>query len=245
MELLSYQLSILYYKLNIGETMKKIFLIGLKISIALGASYGALDQMGVFDGRFNGQQLLYYTILSNVVIAVAYCTLFTRMILKNTKKKQRINVEFKANVMGALTMMILATGIIYHAILVPNLADLSQYGEHAFSNFLVHTYVPVAVGIDWLFIKLSNKEMNPINWLIIPLSYWGLAVFYASFNIPLFKTGSNYAYFFIDVNKLGWSKVLLNVLLLSIFFLFLGYCVKGIKILEGYTQRNNNLKSKK
>lgn len=212
--------------------MKKIFLLGLKISIALGASYGALDQMGVFDGRFNGQQLLYYTILSNVIIAISYCTLLVQIIFKNIKQTQRLIIEFNANVMGALTMMILATGIIYHTILVPYLADLSQYGDHIFSNFLVHTYVPLAVGIDWFFIKLSNKKMTPIKWLFIPLTYWVGAIFYASFNIPLFKTGSNYAYFFIDANKLGWGKVLLNVLFLSIFFLILGYCVKGIKLLE-------------
>lgn len=204
--------------------------------------------MGLFDGRFNGQQLLYYTILSNLVIAVSFSALLYQS-FRISKRKNTLHLsQFTPNLRGGLVAMIVTTGLVYHLILVPFVPAIEQYGLHKFSNFLVHTFVPLAVFIDWLWGGAVNKKylLKPYTWLVIPLGYYLLAVGYASFNIPLFQTGSPYAYFFIDSTQLGWGRALGNVLLFGLFFLALGYGLKGLKAsplflsTKGRRTRNKN-----
>lgn len=203
----------------------------LRIAIAGSACFGSLDQMGIFDGRFNGQQLLYYTILSNFIIALSYGFLLYCTALKSRIKGSLVLCQIPANLRGALTAMIVVTGLVYHIILVPNVANLNQYGLYTLSNFLVHTFVPLGVFMDWMCggPLEKNYRIKPFTWLVIPMGYYLLSVVYASFNVPLFKTGSTYAYFFIDASKIGWESTILNVLLFAFFFLVLSYGLRGLK----------------
>ncbi|HFR3101201.1 TPA: Pr6Pr family membrane protein [Enterococcus faecalis] len=215
-------------------SVKKIIFIFLRGSIILGSGYGVLDQIGIFRGIFNGQQLMYYTILSNSLVSIFYILLSISHIKQKKRTNHKALLDINKNVKGAFTMMILVTGIIYHIILVPTLSDTSQYGLYTFSNFLVHTYVPGAVFLDWvLFTPIKTvKKLEPFKWLIIPLSYWILSIMYASLKIPFFQTESYYAYFFIDNNALGWPKTLMNIFILSIFFLVIGYFLIIVKVIE-------------
>lgn len=200
------------------------------LSIILASSYGVLDLIGICNGTFNGQQLAYYTILSNTIICCFY--IFSFFYNARREEEQKIIVTpFFLNIKGALTLMILVTGLIYHVLLVPNLAATFPDGLNPFSNFLVHTFVPALVLSDWLlFVRVDNiKILFPVRWLSIPLGYWIFSILYSSFRIPFYGTGSFYAYFFIDSNLLGWPKVFLNVLELSAFFLILGYILKFVK----------------
>lgn len=211
----------------------------LRSSIAIASIYGSLELLGIFDGTFNGQQLLYYTILSNVIIALTYSFFSISSILKSEKQGFKYLNQASEDIMGALTLMILVTGLIYHLVLVPSVVDINQYGGHPFASFLTHSFVPIAVVIDWLFgVRIHDpKSLRPITWLFIPLAYWILAISYASFKIPILDTNSYYAYFFIDSSQLGVGVVLRNVILFSIFFLVLGYILKIIKIGEDYRKK--------
>lgn len=211
------------------------------------AGYGILEQLGIFNNTFNGQQLIYYTILSNLIIFIAYVFLNFKT-LKNTLSSSLLdNVNFKADLRGSLTLMIVTTGIIYHVLLSPYVADLSQYGQYAFSNFLVHTYVPIAVFIDWIFGEEIQdlSSLHPMRWLVVPLGYWGLSILYASFKIPILRTGHYYAYFFIDSNRLGWGQTLWNVFFLMCFFILLSYFLKWCKKLNQDKIKHRTYKSKR
>lgn len=206
----------------------------LKGVIIIGAGYGCLDQMGLFQGTFDGQQLLYYTILSNLIIFSSYAINESASIWHSWKGQRLVSVSINPNLMGALTAMILVTGIVYHLILIPALVDTTQYGLNTISNFLVHTFVPVAVLLDWIFFyPLEDvRALTPVKWLLIPFGYWLLALAYATSKVPFFNTDSYYAYFFIDVDQLGWVTTIRNVVLFALFFLALGFFLKGIKYHE-------------
>lgn len=194
----------------------------LQYTIICAAYYGVSVQIGIWNGHFTGQQLLYYTILSNIIVGSFY--VFIQFYNRFEKNKYFLS----GNIQGALTLMILITGLVYHIILQPQETNLISYSIDKFSNFLLHTYVPLATFIDWIiFVHVKNvQKLKPLYWLIIPLSYWILAIMYASFKIPFVLTGSYYAYFFIDIDRLGLNNVILNALLCSVIFLFVGYLLK-------------------
>lgn len=197
----------------------------LHLTIIIAAGYGSSNQLGLWDGSFNGQQLLYYTILSNLIIFFYYVYL-QRYSATKTK-----NNPWSNNIRGAFTLMIIITGLIYHLLLAPQVSGLNPYGVDPLPNFMVHTYVPLAVFLDWIiFVKIKDtKVLKPIYWLGVPLTYWIVSLFYASFKIPFDLTGDYYAYFFIDINHLGFWKVLINICFLSFIFLILGYFLKLLK----------------
>lgn len=221
-----FRLELDFEKSKNGEEMN----ILLQYIIIITAGYGALSQLGILNGTFKGQQLLYYTILSNLMICAAY-------IFRNFCKKRKLyNASIYDNFQGAITLMIIITGLVYHFVLVPQQTHLASYEVDQFSNFLVHTFVPFLVFIDWVFfVKINDINiLKPIYWLIIPLAYWFLSLMYSILKIPFAMTGRYYAYFFIDINYLGLNQVLINILICSIIFLLLGYLLKIIKYAANY-----------
>lgn len=197
----------------------------LHFTIILSAGYGLFIQLGLNKGNFTGQQLLYFTILSNLLIFAYYLFLCINDFLTPSKETRCPNLQ------GALTLMISITGLIYNFLLAPQLGTVNPYGVDPLANTLVHTYVPLGVLIDWIyFVSIPNpKCLTPLYWLNIPLGYWLIALIYASFKIPFALTGKYYAYFFMDIDQLGFARVLLNIFLLSLFFLVLGSLLKVIK----------------
>lgn len=201
--------------------MKKI----LQYTIICAAYYGVSVQIGLWNGKFTGQQLLYYTILSNIIVGSFY------IIIQFYSRFEKNKYFLSGNIQGAITLMILITGLVYHIVLHPQESNLTSYSIDKFSNFLLHTYVPLAVFIDWIvFVHVRNvQKLKPLYWLIIPLGYWILAIVYASFEIPFILTDSYYAYSFIDIDRLGFNKVIFNALLCSVLFFFIGYLLKLIQ----------------
>ena len=204
--------------------MRKLFYFTIIISWG----YGVSILIGLWQGTFTGQQLLYYTILSNIIIFIFYTVLLIADFVKNVKG------EIYYNVRGALTLMIIITGLIYHILLAPQLTGINVYANDFVADFLVHTYTPLAVFIDWIFFTKIPfpRKLKPFYWLSIPFAYWILAIVYASLKIPFKLTGNYYAYYFIDMNHLGFWQVLLNVAACSVVFLMIGILLKTIKQLQ-------------
>lgn len=204
--------------------MRKLFYF----TIIVASGYGVSILIGLWQGTFTGQQLLYYTILSNIIIFIFYIVLLSAAFSKSSKGEPYYNVR------GALTLMIIITGLIYHILLAPQLNDINVYANDSIADFLVHTYTPIAVFIDWVFFTKipSPRKLRPLYWLSIPFAYWILAIVYASLKIPFKLTGNYYAYYFIDMNHLGFWQVLLNVSACSVVFFLIGILLKTIKRLQ-------------
>lgn len=88
----------------------------------------------------------------------------------------------------------------------------------------------IMVILDWLLFdpKPTYGPADPLKWLGIPLAYFIFAVLRAQLGGELRGVNSRYPYFFIDVDALGIGPVLLNVLLLSVGFLCIGYVLFGV-----------------
>lgn len=211
------------YQLLSENKMKKV----LYLAIVAGSMYGATVQSGFWNHTFTGQQLFYYTILSNFIIGFYYFYILIQDIKNHITHDNRV---LSANVRGAFTLMIIITGIIYHLLLAPHLSDINHFGLDAGANFLIHTAVPLLVFIDWIFFfQIKNPDkLTPIYWLSVPFAYLIIAVSYSTLKVPFITTGTYFAYNFIDFNR-GLGETTLNIFLLSLFFLGLGYALKLIK----------------
>ncbi len=67
--------------------------------------------------------------------------------------------------------------------------------------------------LDWLFFcpKGIWHRWEPAAWLLIPLTYFVYIVIRAQLAGDIGNTGSPYPYGFIDVNALGWGRVMIDV----------------------------------
>ena len=131
---------------------------------------------------------------------------------------------------GGVTMAILITGVIYHILLAP-ITEPEKFWT--LRNFLVHYIVPWGLVLDTLIFdaKKAYRLREPIYWSVVPLSYFVFALLNGlvlKLPIPGAKD-SPFAYFFINVNKFGWNKVLVNVLVISAGYIAVGYLLYLLK----------------
>lgn len=199
--------------------MKKIGSIIFKYLVALIAIVGLLHGTGIIKGKFYGDSLVYYTNLSNLVVAIFMLTQATLEVLELTKKgfkTPKIFVRFK----GAIVIMILVTGLIYDFLLA-DYSDLA--GTFSISSTCLHFLVPYLTLADWLIFdeKGKFKKFDPLLWLITPCLY--LPFIYIR-SIFVQGTGSViYPYFFLDPTKIGVGGVISYIIVLILCFVILGY----------------------
>lgn len=221
-------------------TVKNIF----RLVLVIGCGWGLALLLGLFEGRFELNQMIFYTIQSNLLVFFAYLYLLIKSGINSLSKKQSRSVDFAPNIMGALTLIIVITGLIYNFVLVPTISDTSGYAVNSFSDILVHTFTPIMVFVDWiLFANTSDtKNIKPWTWAILPLLYWVFTIIRAQIGGPIAGFGSYYPYFFIDADQLGWGRVIINVLVLLVAFVLFGYLMKLIAWLTNrfkpYTKKN-------
>ncbi|MBO1307647.1 Pr6Pr family membrane protein [Enterococcus sp. 669A] len=221
-------------------TIKNIF----RLVLVIGCGWGIALLLGLFEGRFEVGQLVFYTVLSNLLIFFAYLFLVIKSLIDSVSLKRAWSADFSPNVMGALTLMIVITGLIYNFVLVPTIPDTAEYAVNNLSDILVHTFTPIMVFVDWvLFANTSDtKKIKPWTWAILPLIYWLFTIIRAQIGGPIMGFGSYYPYFFIDADQLGWGRVILNVLILVVVFILFGYLMKLIAwVTNGFkpfTKRN-------
>ena len=202
----------------------KYFVLLFRIALVLGCGYGLFLNTGILEGRFKLSMFLYYTILSNLVCFIYFLILTIR--LGKGFRAFKEAPSYGSSLKGAFTLMITITFLIYHFVLAPTLFTMAtDYVVYSVKDIIVHYYVPIMVILDWLLFdkKNSYKWYDPLCWLIIPFSYFIFTVIRAQFGGPITPSGSYYPCFFIDVNLLGWSGVLINVFLITIGFTILGY----------------------
>ena len=170
--------------------------------------------------------LLYYTVLSNILV---FSSLIFFIIYDFKKEDATTNTKL-LRYKGGVTMAILITGVIYHILLAP-ITEPEKFWT--LRNFLVHYIVPWGLVLDTLIFdaKKAYRLREPIYWSVVPLSYFAFALLNGlvlKLPIPGAKD-SPFAYFFINVNKFGWNKVLVNVLVISAGYIAVGYLLYLLK----------------
>ena len=147
----------------------------------------------------------YYTILCNTLIALC----FTVLLLK---PKSGLGKFFStAKTLTAIAVYITVVGITYNLILR---FTWNPQGLQWVVDELLHVVVPVYFILYWFLFapKAGLQWKNVFPWLIFPFFYLLYSLFRGAFS-------GFYAYPFIDVNALGYNKVLLNSA--GLFFAFL------------------------
>lgn len=184
---------------------------------------------GIFLNLYNTSSIKalmsYYTLQSNVACLIAFI-IFLILELLGTQYKTDIYYLFK----GSLIVMIAVTAIIYHIALAPIGFEMDMLknciNNKVLANLLVHTISPLLVLLDYILFdeKGHMKFYYPIVWLIQPLNYVIYVYTYSYLGGKFYNIGGSkqFAYFFLDYNKLGYIGVLKWMLIIMVIILMIG-----------------------
>ena len=171
--------------------------------------------------------LLYYTVLSNLLVMI-----FTGYLLwKMRREGDHWQSSSLLRLKGGVTMSIMITCVIYHFMLAPLTTDF-----YRLENFLCHYIVPLWFLVDTIIFDKSRqyKWFDPIVWTVLPLLYMGFAIlngFVLKMDVPNAKD-SPFPYFFLNATKHGWGFVFRWAATIFVAYMvsgYLFYLVKNIK----------------
>lgn len=212
-----------------------------KIIAAFICFYGQL--IYVVNTGFSGW--FYYTNQSNILCMIYF--LLAAIYIGSKMRKAKEPIVFLPRFKGAIIMAITVTMLIYWVLL--HSGDFSMDGDGPrtmwnimytpIPNHIVHTIVPLLMIFDWVLFdpKGSFKKVDPLIWLIIPYVYFIFAIIVAQTGYTYYGS-SRYPYFFIDFDIYGFGGVMLNLVVLTGFFIALGYIVVLIDWFLGKLRRN-------
>ena len=171
--------------------------------------------------------LLYYTVLSNLLVMIFTGYLLWKMRREGDYWQSSSLLRLK----GGITMCIMITCVIYHFMLAPLTKDF-----YRLENFLCHYIVPLWFLVDTIIFDKSRqyKWFDPIVWTVLPLLYMGFAIlngFVLKMDVPNAKD-SPFPYFFLNANKYGWGFVFRWAAIIFVAYMvsgYLFYLVKNIK----------------
>lgn len=167
--------------------------------------------------------LSFYTMQSNLFVLVFYIGYFIARSFKPEFEKTRTYHILK----GATVMVIFLTFIVYNISLQPLdfIMDVKTASSNVFriSNIFVHFLTPIMVILDYAIFDEKGyfkKSYAPI-WMLFPAFYPVYVYTYAHFGGHFFSVGGSekYAYFFLDIDKIGINGVIGYLLIFSICYL--------------------------
>lgn len=204
---------------------KRIFSYAFKIAIIISCLIGILSNL--FKTTSVQSILSFYTLQSNIFVLAFYISSLILLLLKKDLENNMKYHFFK----GATLVIILLTFVIYLVSLNPiNFsmdANISTGNIFKLSNMFVHFITPVMVLLDYLLFDTKGyfKGAYPIFWYLFPLSYVAYVYIYSFYGGEFFSIGGSkkYAYYFLDIDKIGIIGVFKYIILISIFFIFMCY----------------------
>lgn len=164
--------------------------------------------------------LSFYTMQSNLFVLTFYTGYFiARLFNPNVEKTKTYHI-----LKGATVMVIFLTFIVYNLSLqsLDFMMDVktASYNILRFSNIFVHFLTPIMVILDYAIFDEKGyfKKSYALIWIVFPALYPVYVYTYARFGGQFFGVGGSkkYAYFFLDIDKIGLDGVLGYLLLFSI-----------------------------
>lgn len=224
-------------KINIYKIISKILIIALVI-------------FGIFlPSQHNeaGEQFWFFTIQTNLFVAIIQIILLISLILKLSGKQTKLedsNLFSKIRII--ITFFITVTCLIYCFVLAPagmifkSIPFLEMFD---FRNIILHIIVPVLAIVDYiLFCKKGSITFKQTYlFLIYPVLYFFLVntrVWCGG--LPFSESGSYYPYFFLDPAINGWGFVAICLVLIVLLFYGLAslYIYIDKKILKKQLKEN-------
>ena len=123
--------------------------------------------------------------------------------------------------MAALVTALTVVGVVYWTLLA---ADHHPVGLDRVTNQVHHTIVPVATLVWWFRFTPPSPAILPLvpSIMVPPLTY-------GAFAFILGEVTGFYAYFFLDLPRVGWVNFIVTNIVLATFFGFLGATLVAIK----------------
>lgn len=174
-------------------------------------------QCEIGTSGFSLSSFRMFTTLSNLAVAAFYVVLIALRMSHATlteAAKRRVRY-FKF----LITMSIMLTGLVAHFMLRGLFVNMDAEAKAGLT--LLHYVVPIATFFDWvLFDEKGLTEWKmPLFAASFPIIYAAVSMIAAQF----MQGADRYPYPFLDVDTLGAGMVVLNIVLLAIAFLAVGY----------------------
>lgn len=161
----------------------------------------------------------YFTIWTNILVAVS----FVSVVVAPGSKAGRFFGE--AAVRTGIALYIALVAVTYHLLLA---SQWAPQGWALVADALLHTAMPAAFLIDWLFFvdKRSVSVRSVPAWLALPIVY-GL------FTLGKGATNGWYPYPFLNVAEIGLAQTLINLAGFTAVYAVAGAGFVGIARLTG------------
>ncbi|MES1214305.1 MAG: Pr6Pr family membrane protein [Bacteroidota bacterium] len=170
-----------------------------------------------------GRFLIFFTVLTNLLVAIS----LSIELISPVSAAGRFFA--KPSTVAATAFYIFIVGLVYNLIL-RNLWNPT--GLQRIADELLHVAVPLLFTIYWLFIapKGTLKWKHPFAWLLFPAAYLVYALVRGA-------AEGFYAYPFINVTELGYTKVFTNCAGLLIVFIIIGFLFVAVDRMVSHQAR--------
>lgn len=188
------------------------FLIVLACGISLYLNFKAFTIKGA---------LIYYTVQSNLMCFLFYLII---LILYLCGKLKKNNIYYILK--GLVTMAITITFFVYWIMISSSMDD---YIGHELACIFAHLIVPLLIMTDYvIFGEKGNLKNNyPFIWSITLICYVIFDIIYVSMG-GTFNDGSIYPYLYMNVEENGLLQVIINCVLIYVFFIGYGTIVQTL-----------------
>ena len=205
----------------------RLFAFCFRVVAALFSIFMVLTTTGIFSGHLSFVGFLFYTTLSNAIVAVMFCVLSAKTLLEIKKRGKTGSCSFYPRTSACVTVTITVTLIVFWSILV---WFLEPKIIMKFESFGQHLIVPFLMIFDYFFFTERGKlkKYDPLLFLVIPFAYMVLVtiVAFRGFVYPIMEpgrtSGRRFPYFFLDFFELGFVAAV-YVVGIMVFFLALNY----------------------
>ncbi|HJX80180.1 Pr6Pr family membrane protein [Glutamicibacter sp.] len=201
--------------------------LAFRIIALLFVIFGILRISKILSAEPVWNSFLFYTVQSNLLCLIWLILLVVRTLRDLAKTGPRGPSVPSPRLAAAVMMAITVTLLIYVLVLAPS--DFVQSGDYvpfSLTDSLIHVVAPALIIADWLLFvpKGCIRGYDPALWLLLPLAYVVFALTAGALGAEFFA-GVNYPYPFMDVTQHGYPGVGLNVLVMGLALLAVGYLV--------------------
>lgn len=164
--------------------------------------------------QFQATRAMGYSIAETLWVIARFFTILTNLVVAVTLTAAALGRRLRPSLIGGVTLAIVLVGVVY-MMLLRGLVELS--GGALLADMLLHKVTPLLVPAWWLvFAPKGRLEWrDSLVWAVFPLAYLSYALVRGS-------ADGNYAYPFLNVEKLGWGAVALNSGAIAVAFLAAG-----------------------
>ena len=201
-----------------------------RVAAACLISSGIILATGMHKGIPKAFHFLFFTMQSNIWVAVFVMYLAGKTLRDLIKSGIRGTSDVDPSVRGSLTLAITVTHLVYHFLLRPSIENIPnrariEMGFATYRDNVLHYGSCWCILADYFLFAPKNRYrwFDPLKWFVLPLIYFVVILVSAEVFDKSPFNHSRYPYFFIDVDIFGFMGVIKNVLGICAGFVVIAY----------------------